>query len=83
VIKPSKTSEDTAVLRTPKMFKYKESVTAALVLSGLFVWFFVWQESLFYKNFNPKCVARVSPSQQLEQNSCSELIPFMGNAVQK
>jgi hypothetical protein len=44
---------------------------------------FVWQESLFDKKFNPKCVARVSPSQQLEQNRCSGLIPVMGKTVKK
>jgi hypothetical protein len=42
----------------------------------------VWQESLFYKKFNTKCDASVSPSQQLEQNRCSELIPVMDKAVQ-
>jgi hypothetical protein len=43
---------------------------------------FVWQESWFNENFNQKCVAPVSPSQQLEHNKCSELIPVMGKAVQ-
>jgi hypothetical protein len=44
---------------------------------------FVLQESLLNKKFNPKCVAPVLPSQQFEQNRCSELIPVMGKAVQK
>jgi hypothetical protein len=35
------------------------------------------------KIFNPKCVAPVSLSQQLEQNRCQELIPGMGKAVKK
>jgi hypothetical protein len=44
---------------------------------------FVWQESLLKKKFNPKCLAPVSPSQQLQQNRCSELIPDMEKAAQK
>jgi hypothetical protein len=44
---------------------------------------FVWQESLFNKILNRKCVAIVLPCQQLEQNKCSELIPVMRKAVQK
>jgi hypothetical protein len=44
---------------------------------------FVWPESLFKNNFNPKCVAPVSPSQQLEQNRYSELIQVMGKAVRE
>ncbi len=38
---------------------------------------FVWKESLLYKNFNPECVATMSPpgwesSQQLEHNRCAD-----------
>jgi hypothetical protein len=44
---------------------------------------FVLQESLFNKVLNPKCVAPVSPSQQLEQNRCSELMKVMEKAVKK
>jgi hypothetical protein len=42
---------------------------------------FVWQD--FNKKFNPKCIAPVLPSKQLEQNRCSELVPVMGKAVKK
>jgi hypothetical protein len=44
---------------------------------------FVQQESFLKKSVNPKCVAPVSPSQQLKQHRCSVLIPVMGKAVQK
>jgi hypothetical protein len=44
---------------------------------------FVWQESLFKINFNTKCVAPLSLSQQLEQNRYSELVPVMGKAMQE
>jgi hypothetical protein len=43
----------------------------------------VWQEFLFHNIFIPKCVASVLPSQQLEEDRCTDLIPVMGKAVEK
>ena len=44
---------------------------------------FDWQDSLFNKNLNSKCVAPLSPSQQHVQNRCVKLIPVMDKAVLK